>query len=98
MVAGEGVKAEGGEGKNGDLQGGEEQDESAVLHPLQHSWYLWLLTHRLGSQRGKWSDSQQKVHEFGTVEDFERRTLISPRGRILYGTLVLGGEQGQEER
>lgn len=53
-----------------DSTNGEVRDEGTHTHPLQHSWCLWVLTHRLGSQRGKWSDSQQKVHEFGTVEEF----------------------------
>lgn len=43
---------------------------SVPKHELQHNWCLWV-HQRPGSQKGvAWGDSQRKVHEFGTAEDF----------------------------
>eukprot|EP00397_Hematodinium_sp_SG-2012_P014575 GEMP01014820.1.p1 GENE.GEMP01014820.1~~GEMP01014820.1.p1 ORF type:complete len:273 (+),score=42.27 GEMP01014820.1:169-987(+) len=44
-----------------------------AVHQLHNSWKLWVLMHRSGAgqqSKGKWSDQQQPVHEFSTVEDF----------------------------
>jgi len=39
-------------------------------HELQHRWSLWV-HQRPGTQKaGAWGDTQRKVHDFGSAEDF----------------------------
>ncbi|KAL0659307.1 hypothetical protein Bca4012_079892 [Brassica carinata] len=84
---------EGDDNEEGEIAGGEVDESSAVpeSHPLEHSWTLWFDNPSVKSKQTTWGSSLRSVFTFSTVEEFWRRSLISP-GFTPY-LLALIGEQ-----